>query len=66
MEKVLLLPPSRIQRIEVVNELYSHGDFFYGGIISIFTKENNLAGIDFEIKTLLHSLICHHGYLQDA
>lgn len=46
LEKVLLLPPSRIQRIEVVNELFLQGDFFYGGIISIFTKDNNLAGID--------------------
>lgn len=45
-EKVLLLTPSRIQRIEVVNELFLLGDIFYGGIISIFTKSRNLAGID--------------------
>jgi hypothetical protein len=46
LDKVLLLPPSRIQRIEVVNELFLQGKFFYGGIISIFTKENDLGGIE--------------------
>jgi hypothetical protein len=46
LDKVLVLPPSRIQRIEVVNELFLYGDFFYGGIISIFTRENDLGGIE--------------------
>ena len=46
LDNVLLLPPSRIQRIEVVNELFLQGKFFYGGIISIFTKENDLGGIE--------------------
>jgi hypothetical protein len=45
LEKVLELPPSRIQRIEVINDLFLQGEFFYGGIISIFTRGNDLGGM---------------------
>jgi len=45
LDKVLSIPPSRIQRIEVVNDLFLQGEFFYGGIISIFTRDNDLGGM---------------------
>lgn len=37
-----------IARIEVVNATYVRGDFYFGGIISIFSRKGNLAGLDFK------------------
>jgi hypothetical protein len=45
LDKILHIPPSRVQRVEVINDLFLQGEFFYGGIISIFTRENDLGGM---------------------
>jgi hypothetical protein len=45
-DKVLNIAPSRVQRVEVINDLCLQGQFFYGGILSIFTKERDLGGIE--------------------
>jgi hypothetical protein len=43
--ELLTISPTRISRIELVNEVYIKGTSKFGGIISIFTKEGDLAGI---------------------
>jgi hypothetical protein len=46
IDRILAVPPDRIERIEVVSEPYIRGDITYGGIISFFSKKGDLAGID--------------------
>lgn len=45
-EKILSLSPQKISHIEIVNSTYVKGDIIYGGIISIFSKKGDFAGID--------------------
>ena len=46
MEKVLAMPPSSIDRIELINALYTKGPATYGGIVSFVSKKSDFAGID--------------------
>jgi hypothetical protein len=46
LENLLKLSPSKISRIEVVNEIFIKGANRYGGIISIFSRRGDIAGID--------------------
>jgi hypothetical protein len=46
LENLLKLSPSKISRIEVVNEIFYKGTRRYGGIISIFSRRGDIAGID--------------------
>jgi len=46
VNKILSIPPQKISCIEIVNEAYVKGDFTYGGIISVITKNNDFGGID--------------------
>ncbi len=45
-EKILSLPPHNISHIETINFPYIKGGITYGGIISIFSKKGDFAGID--------------------
>jgi hypothetical protein len=45
MEVVLAIPPSKIDYIEVIPEVYVRGGMKYGGIISITSRQGDLAGI---------------------
>ena len=45
-EKILSLSPQSISHIEVVNVPYIKGNITYGGIVSIFSKKGDFAGID--------------------
>ena len=46
LEKLLLMSPKKIRRVEVLNEIYILGKITYGGIINIITRKGDLAGID--------------------
>ena len=46
IERVLELQPDKIERIEVVTVPYVRGDIIFGGIVSLFSKKGDLAGID--------------------
>lgn len=46
IDKVLALQPEKIDRIEVVTLPYVRGDIVFGGIVSLFSKKGDLAGID--------------------
>lgn len=41
----MAIPPSKIDRIEVIPELYVRGSVKFGGIISIFSRQGDFAGI---------------------
>lgn len=45
MNELLNVLPEKIERIEVINRGYVHGGITYGGIVSIFSKERDLADI---------------------
>lgn len=42
---ILNIPPGRIDYVDIVNEVYLHGDFYYGGIISIVTLDGDRCGV---------------------
>ncbi len=46
VDKVLALQPDKIDRIEVVTIPYVRGDIVFGGVVSLFSKKGDLAGID--------------------
>lgn len=48
VDKVLDIPPDLIKKIEIVNSTYFIGNMVYGGIVSIFSKKSDFAGIDFD------------------
>lgn len=54
-QKILSIPPSEIDRIELVNAVYVKGRITYGGIISIVSKRNDFAGIDLPASGLFLS-----------
>lgn len=45
-ENLLKLSPELISRIEVINSTYVRGNMCFGGIISIFSKKGDMAGIE--------------------
>lgn len=47
-EKLLEIPSRMIERIEVINSGYIIGDFKYNGIISIFSVNRDMAGLEME------------------
>jgi len=46
MKNILSIPPERIKSIDVVNATYQRGNLIYGGIISMKSRQDDLAGID--------------------
>jgi len=47
MERVLAIHPQRVEKIDIINQSYLHGDIQYGGIISIHTKKGDFGGLIF-------------------
>jgi len=45
LDVVLALPPAKIDRIEVIREVYVLGDVKYGGIICFTSRQGDLAGM---------------------
>jgi hypothetical protein len=46
LDKLLLMSPKRIQKVEVLNEIYIIGNVTYGGILNVITRKGDLGGID--------------------
>ncbi len=46
MEQFLSISPSEISHIDVITDVYVRGDMRFGGIINLWTREGNMAGID--------------------
>jgi hypothetical protein len=45
-DAVLALPPEKIDRIELINEVYLKGSMTFGGLVAIYSKGGDMAGID--------------------
>ena len=45
MEALLAIDPGQLSTIDVVNTIYIRGSNIYGGIISLISREGNLAGV---------------------
>jgi hypothetical protein len=45
LKDLLEVSPGKIQRIEIINDLYIKGSVIYGGVVSIFSRKGDLAGI---------------------
>jgi len=45
-ENLLRLSPELIDRIEIINSTYVRGNMCFGGIISVFSKKGDMAGIE--------------------
>ena len=45
-EAILALSPDRIERIDLINEVYLKGNVAFGGILSIHSRNGDMAGID--------------------
>ncbi len=43
---ILALPPEKIHKIDLINEIYLKGNVTFGGLISIYSKSGDMAGID--------------------
>ena len=43
---VMGLPPGEISRIDVIHDVYVKGSLAFGGVISIFSRKGDMAGID--------------------
>lgn len=59
LSSILAVSPEKIDHIDVINANYIRGSINYGGIISIFSRKHDLAGVDlpgyayfFGLKTL--------------
>lgn len=46
LKALLLMSPKKINRVDVLNEIYILGNATYGGILNIVTRKGDLAGID--------------------
>ncbi|OIP02776.1 MAG: hypothetical protein AUJ98_00310 [Bacteroidetes bacterium CG2_30_33_31] len=47
LEKLLKLSTSKINRIEIVNDIYVKGEFMFGGILNIITNNYDFANFEF-------------------
>lgn len=45
LKDLLEISPGKIQRIEIINDVYIKGNVMYGGVVSIFSRKGDLAGI---------------------
>lgn len=45
-EAILVLPAERISHIDIIDKIYIKGEVIFGGIVSIFSKKGDLAGIE--------------------
>ena len=46
INEILNIPPDKIKSIEIINQPYIYGNFTYGGVISLISKEEKFAGIN--------------------
>ena len=65
MKAVLDLPPARIERIEVIPEIYVLGEIKYGGIICFKSREGDLAGIPLPVGSYFFDYASFHTPLPE-
>jgi hypothetical protein len=45
-EAILALSPEKIERIDLINEIYLKGNVVFGGVLAIYSRKGDMAGID--------------------
>jgi hypothetical protein len=45
-EALLALSPEKIDRIDLINDIYLKGNVAFGGVLAIYSKKGDMAGID--------------------
>ena len=45
-EAVLALSPDKVERIDLINEIYLKGNVAFGGVLAIYSRNGDMAGID--------------------
>jgi hypothetical protein len=45
-EALLTLPPEKIEKIDLINEVYLKGNVVFGGVLAVYSKKGDMAGID--------------------
>jgi len=46
LAKFMSIPPAKIRRIDVIDDVYVKGDLRFGGLINLRSREKDMAGID--------------------
>ncbi|MFP4489696.1 MAG: hypothetical protein ACLFN1_10370, partial [Bacteroidales bacterium] len=54
--KLLELPPSRFERIDIINSLYIHGKQVFAGVVNFISVNGDMAGLDLPEGSRLLSL----------
>jgi hypothetical protein len=54
-EELLKISTNRIERIELINQGYTKGNMLFNGLISIYSKNNDLAGIELPANSMFFS-----------
>ena len=55
-DDLLNLPPERITRIEGINDFYVHGNVVLSGIVSIYSKNGDFAGLKIPRSAIISSI----------
>ncbi len=45
-QKILDIPPEKVRKIDVINEVYVKGKIYYGGILNVITHLEDMGGVD--------------------
>jgi hypothetical protein len=45
-EAILALSPEKFERIDLINEIYLKGNVTFGGVLAIYSRKGDMAGID--------------------
>lgn len=64
-DAVLALPPEKIDRIDLINEVYLKGSVFFGGLIAIYSKGGDMAGIDLPSGSYFFDYQAFHPEVQE-
>ncbi len=46
LETLLALSPEKIERIDLIDEIYLKGNMVFGGVLALYSRKGDLAGID--------------------
>lgn len=55
-DDLLNLPPDRVKRIEGINDFYVHGNVVLSGIVNIFSKNSDFAGLKIPQTAIISTL----------
>jgi hypothetical protein len=62
-EALLALSPEKVERIDLINDIYLKGSVAFGGVLAIYSRKGDMAGIDLPAGSYFFDL---QGIYQDA